>query len=190
MSIRPQEMQSMDSGHPATLAWWHTGWRCGLAWIVSHRLFPFSVETTDHDVLPSVPKSSKPSTRSTGSGSQYTPLRRDILLKYACDRETMNKFTPDLSQRVFDPWTSDKKEQLPLYVRNSSPDRDSNLDLPFLGSQVQHEISTLANYAIEAAHYKELNKTLWKKEARNMKSMEVLGLPSLWEYLTFQGYRR
>nr|CAD7201070.1 unnamed protein product [Timema douglasi] len=72
-----------------------------------------------------------------------------------------------------------------------SPDRDSNLDLPFLGSQVQHEISTLANYyAIEAAHNKELNKKLWKKEAGNMKSMEVLGLPSLWEYLTFQGYRR
>nr|CAD7461059.1 unnamed protein product [Timema tahoe] len=31
----------------------------------------------------------------------------------------------------------------------SSPDRDSNLDLPILGSLAQHETSMLANYAIE-----------------------------------------
>nr|CAD7194317.1 unnamed protein product [Timema douglasi] len=32
----------------------------------------------------------------------------------------------------------------------SSPDRDSNLDLPVLGSRAQHETSALANYATEA----------------------------------------
>nr|CAD7258809.1 unnamed protein product [Timema shepardi] len=32
--------------------------------------------------------------------------------------ETRNKFTPDLLQRVFDPWTSDKKEQLLSSVGN------------------------------------------------------------------------
>nr|CAD7261756.1 unnamed protein product [Timema shepardi] len=32
----------------------------------------------------------------------------------------------------------------------SSPDRDSNLDLPILGSRAQHETSALANYATEA----------------------------------------
>ncbi|CAG2067013.1 unnamed protein product [Timema podura] len=29
-----------------------------------------------------------------------------------------NKFTPDLLQRVFDPWSSDKKEQFLSFVRN------------------------------------------------------------------------
>nr|CAD7452365.1 unnamed protein product [Timema tahoe] len=33
---------------------------------------------------------------------------------------------------------------------SSKPDRDSNLDLPVLGSLAQHETSMLANYAIEA----------------------------------------
>nr|CAD7399089.1 unnamed protein product [Timema cristinae] len=33
----------------------------------------------------------------------------------------------------------------------NSPDRDSNLKLPFLGSQTPHETNTLANYATEAA---------------------------------------
>nr|CAD7409205.1 unnamed protein product [Timema cristinae] len=32
----------------------------------------------------------------------------------------------------------------------SPPDRDSNIDLPILGSRVQHETSTFANYATEA----------------------------------------
>nr|CAD7451836.1 unnamed protein product [Timema tahoe] len=32
----------------------------------------------------------------------------------------------------------------------SSPERDSNLDLPVLGSLAQHETSSFANYAIEA----------------------------------------
>nr|CAD7400384.1 unnamed protein product [Timema cristinae] len=32
----------------------------------------------------------------------------------------------------------------------SSPDRDSNLDLPVLSSRAQHETSALANYATEA----------------------------------------
>nr|CAD7440433.1 unnamed protein product [Timema bartmani] len=32
----------------------------------------------------------------------------------------------------------------------SSPDRDSNLDIPVLGSRAQHETSALANYATEA----------------------------------------
>nr|CAD7398375.1 unnamed protein product [Timema cristinae] len=36
-----------------------------------------------------------------------------------CDRDTRNKFTLDLLQRVFDLWTSDKKEQLLSSVRNS-----------------------------------------------------------------------
>nr|CAD7419359.1 unnamed protein product [Timema poppensis] len=34
----------------------------------------------------------------------------------------------------------------------SSPERDSNLDLPVLGGLVQHETSALANYATEAAN--------------------------------------
>nr|CAD7413636.1 unnamed protein product [Timema poppensis] len=44
------------------------------------------------------------------------------------------------------------KESGKLFRENylSSPDRDSNLDLPVLGSLAQHETSTLANYATEA----------------------------------------
>nr|CAD7438285.1 unnamed protein product [Timema bartmani] len=36
----------------------------------------------------------------------------------------------------------------------SSPDRDSNLDLPVLGSLVQYETSALTNYATEANWYR------------------------------------
>nr|CAD7590218.1 unnamed protein product [Timema genevievae] len=36
--------------------------------------------------------------------------------------------------------------------RPSSPDRDSNFDLPVLGSQAQHETGALANYATEAVY--------------------------------------
>nr|CAD7573010.1 unnamed protein product [Timema californicum] len=36
---------------------------------------------------------------------------------------------------------------------SSSPDRDSNLDLPVLGSRAQHETSALVNYATETGHH-------------------------------------
>nr|CAD7423634.1 unnamed protein product [Timema monikensis] len=49
--------------------------------------------------------------------------------------ETRNKLTPDLLQSVFDPWTSDKKEQLLSSVRNS---------------KVQHKIDMLDHLASEA----------------------------------------
>nr|CAD7402934.1 unnamed protein product [Timema poppensis] len=50
----------------------------------------------------------------------------------------------------------------------SSPDRDSNLDLPVLDSLVQHEPSALANYATDAGQY--LGLTL----SRIMPHMDVL----------------
>nr|CAD7427175.1 unnamed protein product [Timema monikensis] len=42
----------------------------------------------------------------------------------------------------------------------SSPDRDSNLDLPVLGSRAQHDTSALANYATESMLFGDHDVTL------------------------------
>nr|CAD7397292.1 unnamed protein product [Timema poppensis] len=45
----------------------------------------------------------------------------------------------------------------------SSPDRDSNLDLPILGSQAQHKTSALTNYTTEICEELNANKSSWKQ---------------------------
>nr|CAD7435408.1 unnamed protein product [Timema monikensis] len=46
-----------------------------------------------------------------------------------------------------------EKRGLKLKTTSSSPDRDSNLDLPVLCSLARHETSVLADYLTEAGIY-------------------------------------
>nr|CAD7449725.1 unnamed protein product [Timema bartmani] len=52
----------------------------------------------------------------------------------------------------------------------SSPERDSYLDLPILGSQAQHETSALTNYTTEAGGARR------KKRAKQIAAEKILGL--------------
>nr|CAD7441061.1 unnamed protein product [Timema bartmani] len=54
-------------------------------------------------------------------------------------------------------------------IKHSSPDRDSNLELPVLGSQAQHETSALVNYATEAGRIKFETLPVIKRELKDMR---------------------
>nr|CAD7202072.1 unnamed protein product [Timema douglasi] len=56
-----------------------------------------------------------------------------------------------------------------------SPDQDSNLSLPVLGSLAQHETSTLANYATEAGHRRWSSRRVNRQKTRL--SVECDGVP-------------
>nr|CAD7569225.1 unnamed protein product [Timema californicum] len=66
-------------------------------------------------------------------------------------------------------------------IESSSPDRDSNLNLPVLGSLTQHETCSLVKYATEAGHF---NLVVFNRTQNALKALgpvECKSKPILWE---------